>query len=64
MMVDQPRREAPPLNESESQRVNRALAEAAEAAEARQADTTVPGGRFLVDGAWVDAEGKPLKDKG
>lgn len=54
-------REAPPMNESESQRVNRALAEAAEAAAERQADETQPGGRYLVGGVLVDAEGKPVK---
>lgn len=59
-MAEHPRREAPPINESESQRVNRALAEAAEAAEARQADEMEPGGRFIVDGAVVNAEGQPI----
>jgi hypothetical protein len=68
-MADKPepreeaRRPAPTHNESEAQRVNRALAEAAEEAEARQADETVPGGRYIVDGVLVDAEGKPLKSK-
>jgi hypothetical protein len=37
-------RQTPPANESEAQRINRALAEAAQEAEARQADETVPGG--------------------
>lgn len=38
-MAENPaRREAPPINETESQRVNRALAEAAAEAEARNAD--------------------------
>jgi hypothetical protein len=56
-------RRQPPANESEGQRINRELAEAAEEAEARQADETVEGGRFMVDGEMVDAEGKPIKDK-
>lgn len=60
-MPDQSARQAPPSNESEGARVNRALAEAAQEAEARQADETVEGGRFMVDGVMVDAEGKPVK---
>jgi hypothetical protein len=26
-------------------------------------DETVPGGRYLVDGVWVNSEGVPLKDQ-
>lgn len=31
-------------------------------AQPRRADTTVPGGRFVVDGALVDANGTPIKE--
>lgn len=55
-------KKAPPPNESEGQRINRELAEAAAEAEKRNADETAPGGRFIVDGVMVDAEGKPVKD--
>lgn len=63
--------------ESESQRASRALAQAAAEAEARQADemqvdpdATVDGkpmesgGVYLVDGEYVDANGRPVKFKG
>jgi hypothetical protein len=68
------RREAPPVNESEAQRVNRALAEAAQEAEERKADE-LPidggavvdgqpvGGRFIVDGETVGPDGKPIGKK-
>lgn len=41
----------------------RQLQSAADAQRAKQEgiDETVPGGRYLVDGAWVNAEGKPIK---
>lgn len=28
-----------------------------------QQDETQPGGKYVVDGVWVDAEGRPLADK-
>lgn len=31
-------------------------------APAPRADETVPGGRFVVDGAFVDANGTPIKE--
>jgi hypothetical protein len=59
-----------PENESEAARTSRGLAEAAEEAEEKQLDETVPGGRYLVGadaegkgGTLVDAEGKPLDKK-
>ncbi len=59
-----------PENESEAARTSRGLAEAAEEAEEKQLDETVPGGKYLVGadaqgrgGTEVDAEGKPLADK-
>lgn len=62
-MAENRERQPAPVNETEGQRVNRALAEAAEEAEARQADEMPDGGRFMVDGALVDADGQPVKDK-
>jgi hypothetical protein len=45
-------------------RVSRALAQAQREAEERQADETVPGGRYrTAAGDLVDAEGQPLKKK-
>lgn len=38
-----------------------ALADAATEAEANPRDETVEGGRYLVEGRLVDAEGKPVK---
>jgi hypothetical protein len=64
MMTDQPRRDAPTLNESEAQRINRALAEAAEAAEVRQADEMPGGGRFIVDDVLVGPNGRPIGPDG
>lgn len=32
-------------------------------AEEDQIDETIPGGAYVVDGQWVDAEGKPLKQE-
>jgi hypothetical protein len=69
-------KKAPPPNESEGQRINRELAEAAAEAEARQADempdrgdgwrgATVDGqpvgGAYLVDGVLVGPDGAPIK---
>lgn len=66
----------PPANESESQRVNRGLAEAAQAAEARQMDelpnsgdgwagATIAGepvgGVYIVNGVKVGPDGTPIK---
>lgn len=48
--------------ESEAQRTSKALAEAAEEAEQRKADETVPGGRYMVGDQLVNAEGKPVKE--
>lgn len=31
-------------------------------AQPRRADTTVPGGKFVVDGVTVDSSGKPIKE--
>jgi hypothetical protein len=59
-----------PVNESESARTSRGLAEAAAEAERKQLDETVPGGQYLVGadaegngGTLVDANGEPVKDK-
>lgn len=52
-----------PMQETEAQRTSKALAEAAVEAEKRQADECDPGGRYMVGGELVDAEGKPVKDK-
>lgn len=52
-----------PANESEAQRINRSLAEAAAEAEEIQADETDPGGQYMVGGQLVDAEGKPVEEK-
>jgi hypothetical protein len=56
-------RQIPPANESEAQRINRALAEAAQEAEARQADETVPGGQYEVMGQLFNAAGEPLDEQ-
>lgn len=66
----------PVVVESESQRASRALAEAAEEAREIKADTIevdpglkvdgkpmTSGGRFLVDGVLVDANGKAIEGK-
>lgn len=45
---------------------NRAMAELAKAqqeAEERQADEAPEGGRFIVDGQLVDAEGNPINER-
>lgn len=54
-------RRAPPPNESEGQRINRELTEAAEQAAERKADDMPGGGRFIVDGRTVNAEGEEVK---
>lgn len=48
---------------SEGQRTSNALAQAANEAEARQADETIPGGKYRVGDDLFDAEGQPFKDK-
>lgn len=48
--------------QSEAQRVSRALAEAAIEAEERKADETVPGGRFRAGDRLVNANGEPIED--
>ena len=53
----------PKMQESESQRINKALAEAANEAEERQMDETVPGGRYKVGDTMYDAEGKEIGEK-
>ncbi len=40
-----------------------AIARASQEAEEKQMDETVEGGRYLVNGVFVDAEGKPHKDQ-
>ena len=40
-----------------------AIARAAQEAEEKQMDETEPGGRYLVNKVFVDAEGKPHKDQ-
>ncbi len=40
-----------------------AIARAAQEAEEKQMDETEPGGRYLVNNVFVDAEGKPHKDQ-
>jgi hypothetical protein len=74
-MAEAPRdRAAVQQQESEAQRVSRALAEAQMEAERRQADEfpkeggkqTDSGmmfGKFMVDGRLVYADGTPVKDK-
>ena len=59
-----------PEGESEAARTSRGLAEAAEEAERKKLDETVPGGKYLINvdaegkgGTLVDAEGKPLSEK-
>jgi hypothetical protein len=51
-----------PEGESEAARTSRGLAEAAQEAEEKQLDETVPGGKYLLsDGeTMVNADGKPL----
>jgi hypothetical protein len=51
-------------NLTEAERVSRAMVEAERQAEERQADETVPGGKYKVGDEWVDADGKPFKGKG
>ena len=41
-----------------------AQTEAAAQVAERRPDETVPGGRYLVNGMFVDCNGKPLKDQG
>lgn len=60
-MAEQRERQAPPLHESEGQRINRELTEAAREAEERHPDETEPGGRYIVDGRTVNAEGEEAK---
>lgn len=50
-----------PEHESEAQRINRSLAEAAAEAEAREPDETVPGGRYQVGEQVYNAQGEPLE---
>jgi len=40
---------------------NQQIAAAKAAAAVTPLDTTVPGGRYLVGGQWVDANGAPIK---
>jgi hypothetical protein len=53
----------PPSNETEAQRINRSLAEAAAAAEEQQADETTEGGQYKVGDQLVDANGEPVKEQ-
>jgi hypothetical protein len=43
------------------QRVSRATAAAQQEADQLRQDETVPGGRYVVGGVVVDAEGKPIE---
>lgn len=52
------------LPPTDTQAVNRAMVEAERQAEERQADETVPGGKYRVGDQIVDAEGKPIGDRG
>lgn len=53
-----------PVGESEAARTSRGLAEAAQEAEEKQIDETVPGGKYLLDDGetLVDSSGKPIKE--
>lgn len=75
-MADEKQKPQPVVMESESQRASRALAEAAEEAARVKADTLdvdeslkvdgkpmTSGGRYLVDGVLVDANGKAIEGK-
>lgn len=53
----------PPSNETEAQRINRSLAEAAAAAEEQQADETTEGGQYLVGDQLLNAHGEPVKEQ-
>lgn len=61
---DAPRGTVRPMTPEEIRQAN-AAAEAEVMAEAlsRNATDMHPGGRYLVDGRLVDAEGRPVKDK-
>jgi hypothetical protein len=52
-----------PQSPQAAEQTAKALADAEADAEKRQADETVPGGRFKVGDDFVDAEGKPIKAK-
>lgn len=49
--------------ESEETRRSRAMADAHAEAVKLHMDETVPGGRYVVNGVEVDANGKPIADK-
>ncbi len=49
------------VHESPAQEVSRALVEASAEAERQKLDETVPGGRFVVNGQTVSANGEPVK---
>lgn len=49
--------------QSEAQRVSRALAEAAVEAESLKLDETEPGGVYDVNGVKVNANGEPVKER-
>ena len=40
-----------------------AIAAAQQEAREKRLDETTPGGRYKVNGLWVDADGKPHKDQ-
>lgn len=48
-------------NLTEAERVSRAMVQAEREAEEREADETVPGGKYRVGDVFVDSDGKPLK---
>jgi hypothetical protein len=49
------------MADPESHHRNKALAEAQAEAEENPRDETVPGGRYKVNGQWVNADGKVLE---
>lgn len=50
--------------EAEAAKVSQALADAAAEAAEHPRGETVPGGRYVIEGQLVNAEGEPLKGKG
>lgn len=42
---------------------SKAIAESNAEAEKRQIDETIPGGRYLLNGRFVNSEGEPIEEK-
>lgn len=57
-----PARQSVPPSQGQQEEAAKEQAEVAEELADHPRDETIPGGRYIVDGQLVNAEGEPIKD--